>query len=75
MGDYIEINTDEGIKKAELVSKFELNGLGQYIIYKLDNKLYGARYEIKNGETILITDLTTREKEMLNEMFLQLEVE
>lgn len=74
--DYITINTKDGMKKnAELVSKFELQGLGEYIIYKLDKKLYGARYNFDGKNTTLITDLTDNEKNLLIEVFAQLEVE
>ncbi|MBQ6323977.1 MAG: hypothetical protein IJI22_03995 [Bacilli bacterium] len=75
-GDYITIITDNGIKKtAELINKFEIQGLGEYIIYKLDNAFYGAKYEFDGENTKLITDLTDNEKASLNEMFKQMGVE
>ncbi len=74
-GDYITINTKDGIKKeAELVSKFEIENLGQYVIYKLDDKLYGAKYYIEDDTTKLITNLSDEEKEILNEVVQKLEV-
>lgn len=72
--DYITINTKDGIKKAELISKFEILGLGEYIIYKLEEKLYGAKYEFDGTHTKLITNLTDEEKQAMNEILLQLEV-
>ncbi len=76
MSDYITINTKDGKKEnAELVSKFAINGLGEYVIYKIDNQYYGAKYKIDGESTLLITDLTEKEKDFLNETFTQLEVE
>lgn len=73
--DYITINTKNGIQKqAELISKFEILGLGEYVIYKLEEKLYGAKYEFDGQNTKLITNLTDEEKDTLNEILLQLEV-
>ena len=75
-GDFITINTKDGIKKnAELVSKFDIQGLGEYVIYKLDNKFYGAKYKLDGENTTLVTDLTDCEKKVLNDVFIQLEVE
>ncbi len=73
--DYITINTDDGnTLQAELVSKFELTGLGEYVIYKVDDEFYGAKYEVDGDKTNLITDLTEQEEEALNEIFSHLEV-
>lgn len=56
-GDFITINTKDGIKKnAELVNKFDIEGLGEYVIYKLDNKFYGTKYKFDGENTTLITD-------------------
>ena len=75
-GDFITINTKDGIKKnAELVSKFNIHGLGEYVIYKLDNNFYGAKYIFDGENTLLVTDLTDSEKKALNDVFIQLEVE
>ena len=72
--DYITINTIDGTKKiAELVTKFEIQGLGEYVIYKLDGLLYGAKYKFDGKNTRLITDLTDSEKNILNEMLSKLE--
>lgn len=74
--DYITINTKNGMKRnAQLVSKFEIQGLGEYVIYKLDGKLYGAKYKFDGENTTLITDLTDNEKKVLNDVFMQSEVE
>ena len=73
--DFIVINTEEGIKKkAELVTKFEIEGQGEYVIYKLDNEYYAAKYEFDGTKTNLNKDLTTQEKQMLNDVFNKLEV-
>lgn len=73
--DYITINTKDGMKrKAELVSKFEIEQLGEYIIYKLDGKYYGAKYYFDGNDTNLITDLCDAEKKVINEIFMQLGV-
>ncbi len=73
--DFITINTVDGVKKnAELVTKFEIQGLGEYVIYKLDGVLYGAKYQFDGTNTRLITDLTASEKNILNEMLYKLEV-
>ena len=75
-GDFITITTKDGIQKnAELVSKFDIQGLGEYVIYKLDNIFYGAKYKFDGERTILVTDLTDGEKKALNDVFIQLEVE
>lgn len=75
-GDFITITTKDGIQKnAELVSKFDIQGLGEYVIYKLDNIFYGAKYKFDGKRTILVTDLTDGEKKALNDVFIQLEVE
>lgn len=72
--DFITINTMDSAKKnAELVSKFEIQGLGEYVIYKLDGELYGAKYKFDGINTKLITELTDNEKNILNEMVNKLE--
>ena len=73
--DYITINTTNGQKQAELVSTFELRGLGEYVIYKLEGKYFGAKYKVEGDNTTLITDLNDVEKKALNEVFKQLGVE
>lgn len=73
--DFITINTIDGAKtKAELVTKFEIQGLGEYVIYKLDGAFYGAKYKFDGTNTRLITNLTDNEKNILNEMLYKLEV-
>lgn len=73
--DFITIKTIDGAKKnAELVTKFEIQGLGEYVIYKLDGALYGAKYKFDGTNTRLITELTDSEKNILNEMLYKLEV-
>ena len=48
--------------------KFEIQGLGEYVIYKLDGIIYGAKYQFDGTKTKLISDLTEREKNIINEM-------
>lgn len=65
--DYIEITTNDGNRiKAELVSKFDLENVCSYVIYKIDNEYYGAKYLVNGEETILVTDLTEEEKALVN---------
>ena len=72
--DFVTVNTENGKKEAELVSKFKIPNLGDYVIYKLDGEFYGAKYKIDEDNTTLITDLTEKEQQALNEVFQQLEV-
>ena len=40
-GDFIKINTKDGTKKtAELISKFKIPNLGEYVIYKIDKMFH-----------------------------------
>ena len=73
--DFITITTTNGIKKnAELIIKYEVKGLGKYVIYKLEGNLYGAKYQFDGKNTKLITNLTEQEKNIINEMINNLEV-
>lgn len=73
--DFITITTTNGIKKnAELIIKYEVKGLGEYVIYKLKGNLYGAKYQFDGKNTKLITNLTEQEKNIINEMINNLEV-
>lgn len=73
--DFITITTTNGIKKnAELIIKYEVKGLGEYVIYKLEGNLYGAKYQFDGKNTKLITNLTEQEKNITNEMINNLEV-
>ena len=72
-GDFITIHTKDGTeKKAELVAKFEIKGLGEYVIYTLEGKNYGAKYKFDGENTILDTNLSDNEKQALNELYSQL---
>ena len=74
-GDFITINTKDRTKKtAELISKFKIPNLGEYVIYKIDKMFYGAKYNFNGEETLLDTNLTDIEKKVLNETFYQLGV-
>lgn len=73
--DFITITTTNGIKKnAELIIKYEVKGLGEYVIYKLEGNLYGAKYQFDGKNTKLITNLTEQEKNIIYEMINNLEV-
>ena len=75
-GDFITINNKDGSTVlAELYSKIEIENMGQFVLYKIDNEIYGAKYKINDNKTILDTDLSEAEKEKLNEIFLSLEVQ
>ena len=75
-GDFITINNKDGSTiLAELYSKIEIENMGQFVLYKIDNEIYGAKYIINDNKTILDTDLSEAEKEKLNEIFLSLEVQ
>ena len=73
--DIITINTDNGEVEASLISKFNIKGMGDYILYKIDDQIYGAKYEIEGDITKLITDLNDLEKDAINEVYSSLEVE
>lgn len=74
--DYITINTNNGeVLQAELVAKFNIDNLGDYVLYKVNNTIYGAKYEIVNNNTQLITDLSDYEKQAINDVAKSLEVE
>ncbi len=74
--DYITINTEDGTKvQAELVAKFELKDMGEYVLYKIGEDIYGARYEEVDGKTNLVTDLTEFEQRAINDTAKTLGVE
>lgn len=76
MEDTITITFDTGEKKqAKLVSMFNIQNMGDYMIYLLDDKMYGAKYKKENDKLELITDLTDEEKEAMNKVFEQMEVD
>ncbi len=63
---FITIVLDSGEeKKAELIYQINIKDKGDYIIYLLDNEMYGAKYDDGN----LITDLSDEEKDILNKAF------
>ena len=75
IGDYIIVNTENGKKQAELVSILENKDQGDYLIYKLDNEYYGAKFYFDGKNTILQTDLSEGEKKILYDVFNALEVQ
>lgn len=73
--DLITVNTDNGDVEALLISRFNIKGMGDYVLYKIDDQVYGAKYEIEGDHTKLITDLSDLEKDAINEVYSSLEVE
>ena len=65
----VTLVTDNGEREVELVYSINIEEKGNYVIYKLDNELYGAKYELNGENTRLITDLSDEEKIALNEAF------
>lgn len=57
---------DGTTKNATIVYTIEMENRTPLIVYALDNNLYGAKYTVKDGETILDTNLTEEEVEILN---------
>lgn len=71
MDKLILTNIDGTTLEVEIVATFKIQELGDsdYVIYKDNNKYFGARYEETNGTVDLITDLSDNEKKLLNEVF------
>ena len=70
--DKMILNKIDGTtEEVEIVRSFKLENLNQddYVIYKNNNKYYGAKYIENNGNTDLITDLSDMEKNALSEIF------
>ena len=68
--EYIVINTKDGIKKpAELITKFKIEGFGDYVIYKLEDEYYATKYEFDGQKTNLNNNLSDYEQKVLNEIF------
>ncbi len=75
-GDYITItNKDGSTVEAEIYSKFEIENLGKYILYKINDEMFGAKYIVKDNNTVLNTDLSEEEKKTINELFQSMEVQ
>jgi len=70
----LQLITDEGEKEAEIISFINIENLGDYIIYRVDKDFYGAKYELDGDDANLITDLSDKEKEALNEVFERMEI-
>lgn len=65
--DAVELKLKDGTtKNAMIVYTIEVENKTPLIVYALDNNLYGAKYTVKDGETILDTNLTEEEIEILN---------
>lgn len=71
--EYIVINTKDGIKKhAELITKFKIEDFGDYVIYKLEDEYYAAKYKFDGQNTKLDNNLNNYEQEVLNKIFSKL---
>lgn len=56
--------------EVEIVMTFNLeNYVGDYVIYKLDNEYYGAKYYDDGVKTSLVTELSIEEQQALNNVF------
>ncbi len=73
--DIITVNTDNGSVDAELISRFSIEGMGDYVLYRIDDQVFGAKFEVDGDNTKLITDLSDIEKNAINEVYSSLEVE
>lgn len=72
--DFIMIDTNDGNSiQAELVTKYSVQGLGDYVIYKIDGEYYGAKYNQDGDNTSLITDLNDKEIKILDSILESIE--
>jgi len=63
-------NKDGNTCEVEIVIIFNLENCDDdYVIYKLENEYYGAKYYDKDEKTYLITELSIEEQETLNNVF------
>lgn len=72
--DFIMVDTSDGKKaEAELVCKYSIQNLGNYVIYKIDGEYYGAKYEQNEDNISLITDLNDKEIKILDSILESIE--
>lgn len=76
-GDVIVIlRTSNGEKQADIIVSFNIEGYdGEYVIYKVDNEYFGAKYKNQNDSSELISDLSEHEKQIINEFYLEYQKE
>lgn len=71
------LKTNSGEKKqVDIIATFKIERYdGDYVIYKLDNEYYGAKYKNKDNSSELITDLSDEEKKIINEFYIKFQKE
>lgn len=70
--DTMTLNKNDGTTETvEIVMTFKLDKFNNddYVIYKSNDKYFGARYLEKDENTDLITDLSDDEKKALSDIF------
>lgn len=70
---FMKLSTKDGEKMAEIIYTINIENMGDYVIYKVDDEFYGAKYKYNGEDTDLITDLSDEEKEALNKAFEKME--
>lgn len=64
------ITRDGEEKQAEIIVSFKIEGYnGDYVIYKIGNDYFGAKYKNMNNSSELITDLSIQEKILINNFY------
>jgi len=69
------VMSDGSEKEIEIIYVVNIENKGDYVIYKLDDDFYGAKYEYNGEDTELNADLSDEEKEALNKAFEKMVVE
>lgn len=70
--DKMTLNKSDGTtEEVEIVMTFKLENFNNddYVIYKNNEKFFGAKFFEKEGNTELITDLSDEEKEAVSNLF------
>lgn len=67
------LTTKDGQKKpVEIIASFKIDEFdSEYVIYKVDNEFYGAKYINKDNCSELNTNLNDKEKEIINNFYLK----
>lgn len=62
--------SDQKKVETEIIMSFNIeNFSGKYVIYKINDEYYGAKYRNNQDITELITDLNLQEKEAIEKIF------
>lgn len=71
------LTTKDGQKKpVEIIVSFKVDEFdSEYVIYKVDNEFYGAKYINKDNCAELITNLNNKEKKIINDFYLKFKKE